>query len=135
LLFLVWFLVHDQRGLLSCRDSIPSLQVYKSFGDKFLGGHGSVVNSASFSRIGMADEFAREIYQRQFCVHRRLKFHGVFTPIVRGGQKRQVPSCIMRNNFVKIFSPVGAAYSADAAPERSFGKFGFMGCKDVGLRC
>jgi hypothetical protein len=37
-------------------------------GDKFLGGHGNVTNEASFSRIGMADEFAREIGQRQFCV-------------------------------------------------------------------
>jgi hypothetical protein len=33
-----------------------------------LGGHGNVTNEASFSRIGMADEFAREIGQRQFCV-------------------------------------------------------------------
>jgi hypothetical protein len=38
-------------------------------GDKILGGHGSVAKSASFSQIGMADEFAREIRQRQFCVH------------------------------------------------------------------
>jgi hypothetical protein len=29
-----------------------------------------LANSAIFSRIGMADEFARENWQRQFCVHR-----------------------------------------------------------------
>jgi hypothetical protein len=32
---------------------------------EFSGGHGSVAHSASFSRIGMTDEFAREICQRQ----------------------------------------------------------------------
>ena len=48
-------------------------------GDKILGGHGSVANSASISRIGMADEFAPEIWQRQFsaAVGRRLSMRWI----------------------------------------------------------
>jgi hypothetical protein len=44
--------------------SFPAL-IARPFCFEFGGGHGGVANSASFSRIGMANECALKIWQRQ----------------------------------------------------------------------